>query len=350
MSGPPAALSRRDDIASWLDDGDGLLLGLDFDGTLAPIVRDPDDAAITGRAKSIVGELTHHPEVTVAIISGRALDDLVNRVELDGPIYAGNHGLELADSDTELTHPAAEAHRSDIAELARELRDRLPDAPGAMVEHKGLTATVHFREAADPDEVASTVETVASTTETDVEVTRGRAVREVRPALDWGKDAAMRLLRSLAPDGHRPMYLGDDLTDEDAFEAIEDDGIGVRIGTETGPDTAATHQLSNQEQVPAFLDWVADYARDRWGGTTAPSTNRGNGSEDSDTISNESDAVSEDADQVSAAPGADSDALDSDTAAPNVPSDTADTGSTTPGSQRLLSQWDEQWRQSAFGD
>ena len=264
MTTPPAILSRRADVTQWLDHGDGLLLGLDFDGTLAPIVSDPEDAQIDGRAKRLVGELSNHPAVTVAIISGRALDDLRPRVDLDGPLYAGNHGLELADGHTRRTHPVADARRPAIERIARELRERLSDVQGAFVEDKALTATIHFREASDPHRVTSTVESVVSESDADVEVTAGRAVREIRPELEWGKDAAMLLFRSLTPEGYRPMYLGDDLTDEEAFEVIEDDGIGVRVGTETGPGTAATYQVSNQQQVPELLDWLAEYAEHRW--------------------------------------------------------------------------------------
>lgn len=267
MNEPPAFLSHRADVTRWLDHGDGLLLGLDFDGTLAPIVSDPDDARINGRAKRLVGGLSTHPAVTVAIISGRALDDLRPRVSLDGPLYAGNHGLELADGHTRRTHPVAEARRDDVEHVTRELRERLSDVQGASVEHKDLTATVHFREASDAHSVASTVETVVSRSDADVVVTEGRAVREIRPELEWGKDAAMLVFRSLAPGGHRPMYVGDDMTDEEAFEVIEDDGIGVRVGTETGPGTAATHQVPNQEQVPDLLDWLAEYAHERWDGS-----------------------------------------------------------------------------------
>lgn len=264
MSEPPSILANRAEVTRWLNDGDGLLLGLDFDGTLAPIVSDPDDAHINGRVKPLVSDLSNHPSVTVAIISGRALDDLRPRVSLDGPLYAGNHGLELSDGTTRRTHPVAEARRDAIDRITKELRARLADVPGAMVEHKGLTATIHFRQATEPSRVASTVETVVAERDADVEVTSGRAIREIRPAIEWGKDAAILLFRSLAPDGHRPMYVGDDITDEDAFQVIEDDGVAIRVGTETGPDTAATHQLPNQEHVPDLLDWLADYAHDRW--------------------------------------------------------------------------------------
>lgn len=266
MSEPPSILANRAEVTRWLNDGDGLLLGLDFDGTLAPIVSDPDDAHLDGRAKPLVDTLSNHPSVTVAIISGRALDDLRPRVSLEGPLYAGNHGLELSDDATRRTHPVAEARRDAIERITHELRVRLADVSGAMVEHKELTATVHFRQAPNPGTVASTVETVVAQCDAGVEVTSGRAIREIRPDIDWGKDAAIRLFRSLAPDGQRPMYVGDDITDEDAFEAIKDDGVAVRVGTETGPDTAATHQVPNQEHVPELLDWLAEYAHDRWNG------------------------------------------------------------------------------------
>lgn len=269
MSGPRSILANRDEVAAWLDGGDGILLGLDFDGTLAPIMSDPDDARLDGRAKPIVDGLANHPNVTVAIISGRSLDDLQPRVSIDGPLYAGNHGLELSDGTTRRTHPAAEARRGAIERITQELRTRSADDPGVLVEYKGLTATVHFRQSSDPDAVASTVENVVAARDADVEVTSGRAIREIRPALQWGKDAAMLLFQSLAPPDFRAMYVGDDVTDEAAFDAIDDPGVAVRVGTETGPDTDASHQVQTQEAVPELLAWLADYADDRWNGTGA---------------------------------------------------------------------------------
>jgi trehalose 6-phosphate phosphatase len=262
---PPSVLSNREDVARWFDDSEGLVLGLDFDGTLAPIVDDPTESAITGRARELLGKLAAHPRVLVAVVSGRELDDLVDRVGIEGPVYAGNHGLELRVGEETLVHPEAARQQATIQQLVEELRERLEDVPGSDVEDKGLSATVHYRQGSDAaDDVVSTVETLVDEAETDVRVSSGKEIREIRPSVEWDKGAAMQLLRDRAPDGYQSLYVGDDTTDEDAFRAVQPDGVGIRVGSRTDEATDAAYQVPNQDAVPQLLAWIAEYADERW--------------------------------------------------------------------------------------
>ncbi len=254
-------MNELGELARWVDESAGLLLGLDFDGTLAPIVDDPTDSALTPSTRAVLEKFASTPSVLPAVVSGRGRDDLMRRVDIDGVAYAGNHGLELAYGGTETVHPEAAKQQSTIARLCDEIEARLQDVPGCAVENKGVTATVHFRRAADDavPSVVSTVEDVVSGVE-KVELTEGKQIREIRPAVEWDKGEALKLLSGAVPDDWRAVYLGDDTTDEDGFRAIQPDGLAVRVmdSADDGQvtDTAATYRLDGQREVSFLLAWI----------------------------------------------------------------------------------------------
>jgi len=261
------AAALPDALAGAVTAADGLLLGLDFDGTLAPLVDDPTAAALAPGVDRTLRRLATRPGVSLAVVSGRALSDLVDRVGLDGVVYAGNHGLELGYDGDVAVHPVAADCREAIDRLCATLADRLADVPGCAVENKGVTATVHFR--TTPEESVPTV-LAAVERVTDgvggVRVTEGNCVRELRPAVAWDKGDAMRSLSATAPAGRRPVYVGDDTTDEDAFAALPPGGVGVRVVHEgASVDTAAAVRLDGQPAVPRLLDRL-DEAADRFDG------------------------------------------------------------------------------------
>ncbi len=252
-------LSRIDEC---LDDAGGVLLCLDFDGTLAEIAEDPTAVEPTAECRRALDALTDREDVRIAVISGRELADVRERVGLDGIYYAGNHGLEVYENGETMVHPVAEDHRETVRAVCAELRDRLADEEGCHVEDKGVTATVHHRLASDDRTthvralVRSTVEDVA---DGDLRLTPAKSAIELRPDLDYGKGDAVRKFREQVPRDYLPMYVGDDSTDESAFAAVAEDGIGVHVGS--GEDTAATFRVPDPSGVATFLEWLAD--RDR---------------------------------------------------------------------------------------
>ena len=135
------------EIASALRAAPEILLFLDFDGTLAPIVEDPSLASMPAATHQALARLASDPRFSLAIISGRALSDLRLRVDLENLIYAGNHGLEISGNGVEFIEPTAAQHLKALGELSRHLRARLHDIPGVEVENKILSASVHFRRA-----------------------------------------------------------------------------------------------------------------------------------------------------------------------------------------------------------
>lgn len=262
---PPTVAARREEIAERFADSPGVLLCLDFDGTLAPIVEEPDEAAMAADCRTVVGGLANEPTVEVAVISGRAIDDLRGRVDIDGIVYAGNHGLELHRHEQTQVVPEADEQRETIDELCAEIEEETDPIPGATVEHKGVTATVHYRRV--PDEGVRDVVEAVEESVTDVEarmdgvdapfeVLEGKQIREIRPRVDWDKGRVVELLAEDVPDDWVVVYVGDDTTDEDAFEVVEPQGLGVLVGD--GPDTAASVRVENRAGVADFLELVAE--------------------------------------------------------------------------------------------
>lgn len=250
-------LSTLEDRLTWAD---GLLLCLDFDGTLAPIVDDPDEATLHPEVGAELRTLRDHPDVVLAVVSGRALDDVRERVGLDGIHYAGNHGLETMRDGERVVDPEAADAVPAIERAVDRLRADLADVPGCTVEDKGVTATVHVRQV-DPDrtdEVRDHVRSVVA--DEPIRLTTGKQVLELRPPVDRDKGHTVRTLVEEYP-GHLPMYVGDDTTDEAAFRELDAGGVGIHVGD--GRDTAATARVDGPEQVAALLAWLGEVGTDR---------------------------------------------------------------------------------------
>ncbi len=248
-----------DEISAALSSAPHLLLGLDFDGTLAPIVLRPEDAAMSAETVSALGCLAARKDVTVAIVSGRALTDLKSFVHID-LILAGNHGLEITGLGLNFRHPEGQNKRERLHQICAQLSRRLLSIPGAWVEDKGLSASVHFRAAEESakEEVAGVVNATIGSDHKDLIVRRGDQVLDIRPRADWDKGTAMRWIRDRLP--HRSTavcYVGDDETDEDVFTALK--GVTIRVGEYDS--TAARFFLHGPEEVTEFLGWLLNARR-----------------------------------------------------------------------------------------
>lgn len=246
------------DLGSVLRAAPHVFLFLDFDGTLAPIVDDPDKARMPQETKQLLSRFARDSKFTLAIISGRELSDLRARVGLKNVIYAGNHGLEIHGPGIQFVEPVAAGRLKALGELSRHLRSRLRSISGVKVENKVFSASVHFR-AAPPSRIPEVRDAVDAAVIFDghpFRVTEGRKVYEIRPSVAWDKGAAVRWIQKTAGrQAALPVYIGDDSSDEDAFQAL--DG-GVTIGVGQRAETAATYFLERQEQVAGLLSWLLE--------------------------------------------------------------------------------------------
>jgi trehalose-phosphatase len=219
--------------------GAHLLLMLDFDGTLAPIAPTPEEAALPAETRALLARLASGERCTVAVVSGREIGDLKRKVELAGIVYVGNHGLEVDGADTPAECAVPPDGRETIERLVESLGSKLERIPGILIEDKGSAVAVHYRLAGA--DYAPSVETAVreAVLECDAEnvvaVSRGKRVVELRPRTDCDKGKVVSSLfarERRRRDGEAvvPLYVGDDITDEDAFESLAEDGITVYVG------------------------------------------------------------------------------------------------------------------------
>lgn len=236
----------------------GLLLFLDCDGTLAPITDHPEETRLASRTKRVLRTLARLPGVTIAVISGRRLEDVRTLVDVEGLFYAGNHGLEIAGPESSLTLGEAMAQSAELLKRARTIEALVARLPGVWVECKGLTASIHYRQVLDADTalLAQLECIVKEVCYPDFRIVQGHKVHEVRPLVDWNKGSAARWIASrIGSSGHLAIAAGDDTTDEDMFKALPD-ALTIRIGRASG--TAARYHSLEQMQFIRFLELVAD--------------------------------------------------------------------------------------------
>src|SRR5574337_1248320 len=256
-----AVLECADQIRSRVR-GRPLALLLDFDGTLTPIMPSPDQAMLSVRVRKILSCLAGRPDTVVAVISGRSLEDLRRRMGLPELVYAGNHGLEIAWRDSLWTLPEAEAARADVAEVCQRLRVRLRRVAGVIVEDKGLTASIHFRQT-PPSRLEEVRVAVLEEAERapQVVVRPGKQVLELWPNVAWNKGAAAQTILERAFGAEwasrvAAVYLGDDRTDEDAFMVLPEPAVTVKVGSPTAL-TAARYLAGTVDDVARFLELLA---------------------------------------------------------------------------------------------
>jgi len=253
---PQPLFDRLSNIESQLRASRGVLLFLDFDGTLAPIVDIPDQAVLRPETRVLLRRLSENAPCSVIIVSGRALVDIRERVGLANLTYAGNHGLEILGEGLRFVEPNAVRRIKILGELSRRLGERLRHIPGLEIENKVLTTSVHFRnvERSSLEEIRKTIDAEVGFSNAIFRVARGLQVLEIRPRVDWDKGAAVRWIQEMKGTANTlSFYVGDDSTDEDAFAALPK-GITIRVGHAKG--TAAQYYLEGQSAVVDFLAWL----------------------------------------------------------------------------------------------
>lgn len=233
------------------------LLGLDFDGTLAPVARKPVLAQLPPYNRRLLLRLTKLRRARVAIVSGRALVDVREKVGVEGLIYVGNHGLEIQDPSGRVwVHPQARRTETLMRRLARLLAKEVRDYPGVFVEDKGVTLSVHYRllpRYLSPAPLHQRIRQLLIGERHRVRLTTGKKVWEIRPKLKWNKGYAMRRLLGAKVGDWIPVLVGDDNTDEEGFKSLGPEAITVRVGYKK--DSNARFRLKNQRQVAPMLEY-----------------------------------------------------------------------------------------------
>ena len=249
-------------VSSRLLKSDRILLLFDYDGTLTPIVPRPEDATLSEETRRRLTSLAANPRCIAGIVSGRSIADLSLLADIPGFIYAGNHGMEIQGQGIDFIHPGAVAARDALDRVRDDLAGALAHVPGIIVEHKGLTLTVHFR--GTPEPMAGGVNAVVEEATAPLveqglmRLTRGKMVVEVRPAIPWDKGKAIEKIREEFEDSPLPVYFGDDRTDEDGFTVVQDmGGVAVFVG-DSRQGTVALHQLDSPDEVSETMRLLLD--------------------------------------------------------------------------------------------
>ena len=247
----PSALEYIQEIGRR---GDRLAVFLDYDGTLTPIVSHPEDASLSDSMRQTLRSLA--ARLPVAILSGRDLEDIRGRVLVDGIVYAGSHGFDIAGAGG-LRRQLGDVYLSVLDAAENELREALDDIAGAQLERKHFSVAAHYRNVNENDAggVAQAVEAVAAK-HRELRRMDGKKVYELLPDIDWNKGkAVLWLLDTLELERGKafPIFIGDDRTDEDAFSALEKRGVGILV-SEHPQTTAASYRLNNPEEVEHFLE------------------------------------------------------------------------------------------------
>ncbi len=239
--------------------GKPLILLLDYDGTLTPIVDRPELAILEPSMRNCLSQLSRH--YPLAVISGRELNDIQQKIGLANLYYAGNHGLEIA--GPMLKHIEASKFLTEIAQVYQQLLPQLKNIPGILIENKRFSLSVHYRLVADTD-LNLILQTLNQVLADHPNLKRhdGKKVFEIRPQVNWNKGKAVHWLLTklqLAQNDSLTIYIGDDTTDEDAFRAIKKEGLGILVTSHKQP-TAAHYCLRDTTEVKQFLEFLLQEA------------------------------------------------------------------------------------------
>jgi len=234
-----------------------LLLCLDYDGTLVPIAPRPEKARPTPTLCTLLAQLARTPSVEVAVVSGRPLTDLCSLLPVPGLTYVGTHGLEIRTATGEVhSLMSAGAFTMVMARLRHDLEVMISGRSGLLLEDKRHALALHYRLAGQEDGEHAVGQFVAAVRAYQrrglaVEVLHGKKVVEVRP-IGVNKGKAVQSLLGHRDNTVLPLYLGDDVTDEDAFRVLSSHGVRILVA-DPPRRTAAQYYLKDSAEVSSFL-------------------------------------------------------------------------------------------------
>lgn len=234
---------------------DSLYLGLDFDGTLTPIVDHPSAVSLSARAREVLERLAGRDGVRMAVLSGRPLDDLQEKTAIKGVFLAGSSGLETQDENGRREiHVSPE--QSIPIDLIQELENWCLRFPGSWLENKTSSCALHYRAVAPSLQPAfgAGVRRRIRPYQGQATLVHGKCVFEVMPAVGWDKAAALGRWLEKAPQGATVLYFGDDTHDEPVHQLVRQrGGFAVAIGRIV---SQAEYVLPTPGDVVWFLEWL----------------------------------------------------------------------------------------------
>jgi trehalose 6-phosphate phosphatase len=283
-------LSNINELISQIQDK-YIFLFLDYDGTLAPIAGAPERAVMPQQMRNALKELLVKPGVKIAVVTGRSLRDIKTMVSLKNVIYVGNHGLEIRGTDSSFMVLIPRHIKMFLKGLKELFKEELKEIKGLIIEDKEFAIAIHYRNV-DEKEILYVRNIIEkrigqNLIRNRLRLEEGKKVFEIRPVVDWNKGDAVswllakysieffdrsfktrHIIRRISSFARItiqqnvkksiiPIYLGDDITDENGFKAVSDKGISVYIG-EHGKSNAK-YYLNNTDEVLLFLKEIIKY-------------------------------------------------------------------------------------------
>jgi trehalose-phosphatase len=248
-------------LAAWQarpHDARPLILS-DFDGTLAEFQIDPNAVTLTPSSKILLQTLSTRADLSAGIVSGRRISDVRGRVPAAPSMFiAGLHGLEIEGPGFRFSHNGVALAAPGLSFLSKDLRRAVKPLPGVFVEDKTYAVVLHVRGASKADRLHAITRFTALSepllSEGKVRLQPGDHVLELLPNVDWAKgDAVRAIIRHVETHTKEtvwPVYIGDDETDEDAFEEIGTNGLTIAVGKRPA---AAAFKVDNPAAVEGFL-------------------------------------------------------------------------------------------------
>lgn len=233
-----------------------ILIATDFDGTLCPIADTPSEARLTERTFGLLRRAVRCPRLTAAVISGRALIDLRGLLPSD-LILAGNHGMETEGRGLRFIHEGAKECGPVLLSACEGLEETVRAWPGAWVEQKGLTATLHFRRVERRGHVllVRSARNSLRAFRSEIALRSGKCALEIRPRVKWDKGSALQYIQERAGPFDACICLGDDGTDEPMFRA-SGGLLSIRVGDSRF--TKARYTLPDPAAVAVLLTIILD--------------------------------------------------------------------------------------------
>ncbi len=253
----PVLLNDVEDFAKHLKEKH-LLLFTDFDGTLTPIAQRPELAALSDEMKDVFYQLKQF--CSIVVVSGRGLSDLEEKVAINGLYYAGNHGFEIVGPEHFATKFEIGQEYLDVIRVTYEqLAEDLAGIENCIIENKHFSISIHYRLVAE-QEVPLIEQIVQNYTLQNPKLAMhyGKKVFEIRPNIDWNKGKALEyIFDKLKEDNcdYLPIYIGDDITDEDAFLAVKNIGHGILV-SEHPKISYATYRITNPKKTYELLKTI----------------------------------------------------------------------------------------------
>ncbi|MDD5156087.1 MAG: trehalose-phosphatase [Candidatus Omnitrophica bacterium] len=240
--------------------GRSLFIFLDFDGTLTPIVKTPDKAELSAKFRTLLGKIAESQNLKLAFISGRGLADIKNKIGIKNAIYSGNHGLEIEGPKIKFSLFSLPGYRKTLERIKNDLKQNISSVRGIFVEDKGLSLSLHYRQA--EKKLIPRIKTIFHETVISylagnkIKVRSGKMVLEIRPPVEWDKGRVVlwllaRQIFAAKKEDVLPVYIGDDVTDEDAFKALRNKGLTIFVGKPK--ESYARYYLKSPNEVMRFL-------------------------------------------------------------------------------------------------